>query len=108
MRNKAKQSQQKLSTEDWTEFIQKIINELWIDPTEFTDIKQKICINAWNNLGRYIYLMNTAQWPGTQPIISTRCIPIPEKLHPMYVGPRISDNLAAYFGITDESEKTDQ
>lgn len=105
--NEAKQSQQKLSTEDWTEFIQKIINELWIDPTKFTDIKQKICINAWNNLGRYIYLINTAQQFETKQII-TSCIPTPEKLHPTYVGPRISDNLAAYFGITDESEKTDQ
>lgn len=105
--NKAKQSQQEFSDMDLTVFVGQIIKKLWIDPTEFTDIKQKICINAWNHLGRYIYLMNTTQQSKIKRIIY-KFIPIPEKLHPTYVGPRISDNLAAYFGITDESEKTDK
>ena len=105
--NELKQQQPKFSGKDLIDFVQKRMNALWIDPTKFTDIKQKICINAWNNLGRYIYLINTAQQFKTKQIIAM-CIPTPEKLHPMYVGPRISDNLAAYFGITDESEKTDQ
>ncbi len=105
--NELKQQQPKFSGKDLIDFVQKRMSKLWIDPTKFTDIKQKICINAWNNLGRYIYVINTAQQFETKQIISKR-IPTPEKLHPTYVGPRISDNLAAYFGITDESEKTDQ